>query len=1251
MNNKFFLILIIILLLITSHLRANSSNFKVINLDNLQNPSLKDKFIGEIKNEKYNGIGKYIFRVGESDEVHYIGEFKNNLYDGFGIYTFTNKDENICGLWKKGKHKDIIYTHQKRKNDIGNKRDILKGDFNSYGVYYFVNGDYIVGQFNDHEINGQARRYKANGKIYDQGIYSKNKLITKKIVSASIINKARQSEKKGIANCRNAEIIVKKYNNNSNINSVTKKNNSSNQKFVNSLIGNFEGELIYDDGSRLKIFTKIYQNNSGILKGTYTFRDFDKSKINGTLYDFQISGGWIDAKWKDKYGTGWLKVNYRNSNFEGSFGLTKNGKYTSLGKWNGKKVSLDSNNSKYIFCSDKYGVYKYLKAGNCYDGQTKVSEEQFLQKATYCKKKNGKIYLSDFNYCKSNEKVTNQFQYNKYINNLSNQSGIQNKYIDKIDFILNKLIYLENKIKADTKEIASIEKSNSLKNFKDIEANYNKQVGSIQKEINILEKEIKSLKVGNLIKNNIENNFDKLSAKSFIVLRLIVEYKYQYDLYLENKKDNTFTKISTSADQAIIINYDNDEILYEKNADFEFAPASMTKIMTAYVVFDRLKNTSLSIKNLCRISAKAYKIGGSRSFLEIDDAVSINDLLKGLIVQSGNDSAIALAECMSGTEFDFAKLMNIYAKRLGMNNSNFVNASGWPVYDHYSTVRDLAILSKAIINKFPYLYNFFSISEFTYNEIKQPNRNKLLNLVQGVDGLKTGFTKESGWGVATSAKRQNKRIILVINGADSSRSRLSEAEKLVNWAFDYISSSSNNISIKKIEEKNIDGNIEGVYYTTANANFRDKPSASNSNVISTISKGSAVEVLRLVNENDDWAQIKYNNQIGYIYLPLLTKTEPEFKSIDNLDVFLAEDMMQLALQNISKKNFIEAKNILTEVINKYPETPLTGSAFFWLGRIYEFEENYRDAAITYGEGAQKFPNSIKAVEMLYNLSQVLAKLNKLPEACKIISLLNVKYKNNKFITMAEESANKLNCKEREKSDINKIEEPLSEQEQALVNVYYSELKKIYDLFDMKLITDYVYKSRKELIINQIINLNLKNISHFLIQLVEEQLITTEEFEFLNKNNASLELKQDEKKVETNNENKNFNFSELLDELLDDNINNKETKTANLEVTISEMDLVIQQLRSCFNPRAGTQIIGNEMVKIRAEVDRNAYVRKDTVQIIDTNISKSNPYYEPITESAVATLYNPLCSKLKLPLDKYESWKDLTITIDYSWIKN
>tara|TARA_Y100001936_G_C15972495_1_gene611936 strand:- start:183 stop:1145 length:963 start_codon:yes stop_codon:yes gene_type:complete len=205
--------------------------------------------------------------------------------------------------------------------------------------------------------------------------------------------------------------------------------------------------------------------------------------------------------------------------------------------------------------------------------------------------------------------------------------------------------------------------------------------------------------------------------------------------------------------------------------------------MTVYAAFDRIKNSDLSISNECSVSPKAYKMGGSRTFLEIDDKVSIDDLLKGIIIQSGNDASIALSECLAGTEEDFAKLMNVYAKRIGMNNTNFVNSSGWPEENHYSTVYDLAILSNAIIRDFPNLYLYFADKEFTYNDIKQPNRNKLLSSVQGADGLKTGFTKASGWGIAATAKRDERRITVVINGTNSSRSRMNESSNLINWAF------------------------------------------------------------------------------------------------------------------------------------------------------------------------------------------------------------------------------------------------------------------------------------------------------------------------------------------------------------------------------------------------------------------------------------------------------------------------------------
>ena len=241
--------------------------------------------------------------------------------------------------------------------------------------------------------------------------------------------------------------------------------------------------------------------------------------------------------------------------------------------------------------------------------------------------------------------------------------------------------------------------------------------------------------------------------------------------------------IDTKAEQAIVMDFDTNEILFEKKSNIKTPPASMTKIMTVYAAFDRLKNTDLSIENECVVSAKAYKMGGSRTFLEIDDKVSIDELLKGIIIQSGNDASVALAECLAGTEDDFAKLMNVYAKRIGMINTNFLNSSGWPEDNHYSTVYDLALLSNALINEFPDLYLYFSDKEFTYNDIKQPNRNKLLSSVQGADGLKTGFTRASGWGIAATAKRDDRRITAVINGTNSSRSRLNEASNLINWAF------------------------------------------------------------------------------------------------------------------------------------------------------------------------------------------------------------------------------------------------------------------------------------------------------------------------------------------------------------------------------------------------------------------------------------------------------------------------------------
>ena len=248
-------------------------------------------------------------------------------------------------------------------------------------------------------------------------------------------------------------------------------------------------------------------------------------------------------------------------------------------------------------------------------------------------------------------------------------------------------------------------------------------------------------------------------------------------------KSSIVLAIDTKADQAIVFDWNTNEVLFEKNANQKTSPASMTKIMTTYAVFDRLKNTDITIEDTCIVSAKAYKTIGSRTFLEIDDKVTIEDLIRGIIIQSGNDASVVIAECLSGTEEDFAKLMNIYAKKLGMLNTNFINSHGLPHDNHYSTVFDIALLSNALIRDFPNLYLYFKEKNFTYNKVAQPNRNKLLNNVIGADGLKTGYTKASGWGISGSAKRNDRRITVVINGTNSKRSRLNESSNLLNWAF------------------------------------------------------------------------------------------------------------------------------------------------------------------------------------------------------------------------------------------------------------------------------------------------------------------------------------------------------------------------------------------------------------------------------------------------------------------------------------
>ncbi|MDB2682730.1 D-alanyl-D-alanine carboxypeptidase [Alphaproteobacteria bacterium] len=240
--------------------------------------------------------------------------------------------------------------------------------------------------------------------------------------------------------------------------------------------------------------------------------------------------------------------------------------------------------------------------------------------------------------------------------------------------------------------------------------------------------------------------------------------------------------IKTSAKQAFIIDYQTGTVLFEKNADDRMATSSMSKVITSMVVFDAIKRGEIALDDTFEVSEKAWKKGGSKMFVEVKKKVKVEDLIRGVTIQSGNDATIVLAEGLSGTEDEFAKRLNKMAASLGMTNSNFMNASGWPDDDHYSTARDLSTLGRALIRDYPEFYPIFSETEFTFNSIKQQNRNPLLYRNIGADGIKTGHTVLGGYGLMGSGVRDGRRVVLVVNGLESERARAQESAKLLDWA-------------------------------------------------------------------------------------------------------------------------------------------------------------------------------------------------------------------------------------------------------------------------------------------------------------------------------------------------------------------------------------------------------------------------------------------------------------------------------------
>ena len=240
---------------------------------------------------------------------------------------------------------------------------------------------------------------------------------------------------------------------------------------------------------------------------------------------------------------------------------------------------------------------------------------------------------------------------------------------------------------------------------------------------------------------------------------------------------------SIGADAFILEDFDSGRIIADKDSNKPVEPASITKLMSAYAVFKELRSGKITLGDMVTISEKAWRTPGSRMFVEVGKQVSVEDLIQGMIVQSGNDATVALAEYVAGSEDSFAALMNRHAEALGLKDTHFVNSTGLPDPQHYMTARDIALLAAAIIREFPEYYKWYSQKKFTFNDITQYNRNKLLWRDESVDGMKTGHTDSAGYCLVTSAKKDDMRLISVVLGTDSEKARADASQALLNYGF------------------------------------------------------------------------------------------------------------------------------------------------------------------------------------------------------------------------------------------------------------------------------------------------------------------------------------------------------------------------------------------------------------------------------------------------------------------------------------
>lgn len=311
----------------------------------------------------------------------------------------------------------------------------------------------------------------------------------------------------------------------------------------------------------------------------------------------------------------------------------------------------------------------------------------------------------------------------------------------------------------------------------------------------------------------------------------------------------------------ILIEPNTNTVIAEFNSTSEIEPASMTKIMTAYVAADQISNELIAFDDEVLISEKAWRMEGSRMFIEEGKRVSVSDLLKGIIIQSGNDASVAIAEYVGGTERGFVDLMNAYAGSLDMNNTNFKNSTGLPAENHFSSAKDLAILTSNLITKFPEIYSFYKEKQFTFNEIKQLNRNKLLWRDDSSDGVKTGHTKAAGYCLVGSAKRGDMRLITVVAGSDSDNNRFMASQRLLEYGFRFFATQKILNANQEYKQINIWGGVEktlglgvleDISITLPRTSFKDLVVNYNysNNIQAPIEIGQKIGTLEIVNNDE-----------------------------------------------------------------------------------------------------------------------------------------------------------------------------------------------------------------------------------------------------------------------------------------------------------------------------------------------------------------------------------------------------------------